>query len=108
MILEPVETNTAAHPGQPRSHPADPRGPPAGSAAQPLVTAIASPSPENPLTVHALNFIMKAIQSLIGEFPSMELGGVAERPEALRKWRFATTTALEAAGPRATTWWDSC
>ena len=41
-----------------------------------------------------LNFIMKAVQSLIGEFPSIELGGVAERPEALRKWRFAITTAL--------------
>ena len=55
-----------------------------------------------------LKFIMKAFQTLIGEFPSMELGGVAERPEALRKWRFATTTALEAAGPHVTTWWDSC
>ena len=51
---------------------------------------------------------MKALQSLIGAFPSIELGGVAERPEALRKWRFATTTSLEAAGPHVTTWWDSC
>ena len=51
---------------------------------------------------------MKAIQSLVGEFATVELGGVAERPEALRKWRYATQTALESAGPHVTTWWNSC
>ena len=72
-------------------------------------SAPAPPSlkPEDPLAVAALR-IMKAVQSLIGEFPHIELGGVAERPEALRKWRFAMRTALEAAGPHVTTWWDGC
>ena len=103
-------SQTVAHTaGPPPLTPASPRGCCGSSAAQPLLSAgSASPIPADALTMQELNFIMKAVQSLIGEFPSMELGGVAERPEALRKWRFATTTALEAAGPHVTTWWDSC
>lgn len=66
------------------------------------------PTPEEPLSTSELNFIMKAIQGLVGEFPTVELGGIAERPEVLRKWRYATQTALEAAGPQVTTWWTSC
>ena len=50
---------------------------------------------------------MKALQSLVGEFALIELGGVAERPEVLRKWRYATSTALEAAGPHVTMWWSA-
>ena len=69
---------------------------------------LGTPSPEEPLTATELSFIMRAIQGLVGEFLTVELGGVADRPEALRKWRYATTTALESAGPQVTTWWHSC
>ena len=44
----------------------------------------------------------------MGAFPAMELGGVAERPEQLRKWRYAVRQCLEAAGPVVTEWWTWC
>ena len=44
----------------------------------------------------------------MGEFPVLDLGGLAERPEQLRKWRYAVQTALETAGPQVTTWWANC
>ena len=75
---------------------------------QPAPVDLGGPPPEEPLSTSELNFIMKAIQGLVGEFPTVELGGIAERPEVLRKWRYATQTALEAAGPQVTTWWTSC
>ena len=94
-------SQTVAHTaGPPPLTPASPRGCCGSSAAQPLLSVnSASPMPEDLLTMQELKFIMSAVQSLIGEFPSIELGGVAKRPEALCKWRSATTTALEAAGP---------
>ena len=42
-------------------------------------------SPEEPLSVVELNFIMRALQGLVGEFQQLELGGVAGRPEQLRQ-----------------------
>ena len=64
--------------------------PPGGSAspsADPVLLLGVVPTPEEPLPMSELNFIMKALQSLVGEFATIELGHATDRPEVLRKWR---------------------
>ena len=53
-----------------------------------------------------INMILKIMQQCVGEFPSIELGGMAERPDHLRKWRYAVSASLEAAGPHVIDWWQ--
>ena len=50
--------------------------------------------------------ILKIMQQCVGEFPNIELGGMAERPDHLRKWRYAVSALLEAAGPHVIDWWQ--
>ena len=64
--------------------------------------------PTDVLTTGELSMILKAIQTCVGEFPTMELGSVAERPEHLRRWRYAVRQALEAAGHQVMDWWSWC
>ena len=59
-------------------------------------------------TPQELTFISKAMQTCVGGFPTVELGGIAERPDHLRKWRYAVFQSLEAAGPHMTQWWSWC
>ena len=66
--------------------------------------ASASPGP----SAQELNFILKAIQTCVREWPEVQLGGIAERPEQLRKWKFVVLTSLETAGPHMTAWWSWC
>ena len=55
-----------------------------------------------------LNLILRAVQACVGEFPTIELGAVAERPEHLRKWHYSVFQILEAAGPQVIEWWSWC
>ena len=64
--------------------------------------------PADTLSIAELNMILKALQGCVGEFPTIVLGGMAERPEHLRKWRYAVRQSLEAAGPQVMTWWSWC
>ena len=52
-----------------------------------------------------LGMILKILQQCIGTFPMITLRGMAERPEDLRKWRYAVGTSLKAAGPHVEQWW---
>jgi len=69
---------------------------------------VQAPAPTDALTVSELNFILKAIQSCVGEFPAIELGSPADRPEHLRRWRYAVRQSLESAGPQVMAWWTWC
>ena len=58
------------------------------------------------LSMGELNMILKIMQQCVVEFPNIELGGMAERPDHLRKWRYAVSASLEAAGPHVIDWWQ--
>ena len=47
------------------------------------------------LSMGELNMILKIMQQCVGEFPNIELGGMAERPDHLRRWRYAVSASLE-------------
>ena len=57
------------------------------------------------LSMSERSMFLKVLQQCIGDFPSIELRGMAERPEDLRKWKYAVATSLEAAGPQFKEWW---
>ena len=52
-----------------------------------------------------LSMILKLLQQIVGEFPLITLRGMGDRPEDLRKWRYAVLTSLKAAGPQVEAWW---
>ena len=69
---------------------------------------VATSDASTPLSNSDLGMILKLLQQMVGEFPTIILRGMAERPEDMRKWRYAVLTSLKAAGPQVESWWKWC
>ena len=69
---------------------------------------VATSDASTPLSNGDLGMILKLLQQIVGEFPTIILRGMAERPEDMRKWRYAVLTSLKAAGPIVESWWKWC
>ena len=52
-----------------------------------------------------LVIILRVLQQCLGDFPTITLRSMAERPEDLREWKYAVATSLKAAGPHVQEWW---
>ena len=70
-------------------------GPTMGSVASPPVQE-SGMVPSDNVSLGELNMILKVLQQCVGEFPTIELGNVEQRPQQLQKWRYAVSQALEA------------
>ena len=66
---------------------------------------VATSDASTPLSNGDLGMMLKLLQQMVAEFPTIILRGMAERPEDMRKWRYAVLTSLKAAGPIVESWW---
>ena len=53
-----------------------------------------------------LNMILKTLQSMVPEFPKLELGQTGTRPCRLQQWLLTVTQALVPAGHHVMSWWQ--
>ena len=53
-----------------------------------------------------LSMILKTLQSMVPEFPKLEVGELGTRPRRLQQWLLNVTQALEPAGHHVMSWWQ--
>ena len=53
-----------------------------------------------------LNMIFKTLQTMVPEFPKLEIGELETRPRRLQQWLLNVTQALEPAGHHVMSWWQ--
>ena len=67
-------------------------------------TALSSASMTAP-SMAELNMIMKTLQTMVPEFPKLEIGELGTRPRRLQQWLLSVTQALEPTGHHVMSWW---
>ena len=77
-----------------------------GVARPPLVgtdEVLMRPTPQISMTES--NMLLKSIQTLVPEFPKLEMGEPSTRAHRLKQWIISITQAVSPAGLHVTDWW---
>ena len=73
----------------------------------PLQTRTAPPSASVAAPSMAeLNMILKTLQSMVPEFPKLEIGDPGTKPRRLQQWLLHVSQAIEPAGHHVMSWWQ--